>query len=257
MKTGNSVQSVRRAATLLMLAAQMPDGITATECAARIGAAVPTTHHLLSTLEQERLLTKTDRRRFVLGPRAGVIAEAFLRTSGAPAALHGSLVGLAGATGETAYLLAWRDHEIRVLDSLEGANAVRVAEIARGPYHDPHARAAGKLLLALADEETRDRFLDPEPPALTPHTITDRAELDREFERIRTQGYAEDVNQFIEGVSCFAAPIIVDGVTIAALAVLAPSRRFQERRERLLDAILRAAALAAEDQADDLHVATG
>lgn len=246
------IQSVARASRLLLLVARRREGATAAEAAAALDLRTPTVHHLLNTLVDEGLLARDSRRRFVLGPRVAVLADALLRDGLAPEYLSAPLERLAEETGETAYVTAWRAGEIHALASVEGMNAVRVAGVERGPYLHPHARATGKLLLALARPEARVALLGTGAlEALTPHTITDRAALDAELEEIRARGWAEDVEEFAEGVSCVAAPVLLGGVAVAAYTVSAPSSRFDRRRAELLAAVQRAAAAAAGPRPDD------
>lgn len=245
------IRSAGRAIQLLLLVARRPGGVGATEAAAALDVAVPTAHHLLNTLCDEGVLARDSRRRYVLGPRVGVLADAFLR-DGAPEYLAAPLAHLARETGETAYLTAWRDGEIHALDSREGEMAVRVAGVARGPYRFPHARATGKLLLAFARPELRRAVLgDGSLEALTPRTITDRAALDVELASIRERGWAEDHEEFAEGLSCVAAPVLLDGVVVAAYTISAPSHRFERRQDALRTAVLNAANAAAGRYPDD------
>jgi DNA-binding IclR family transcriptional regulator len=133
-----------------------------------------------------------------------------------------------------------------VLGSVEGAGAVRVAEVERGPYRHAHARATGKLLLAFARPEVRAAYLAAHPPErLTEHTITDG--LEAELAAIRERGYSEDREEFVEGVSCASAPLLADGVVVAAFTVSAPSQRYDRHRTELIEAVLAAPPAPAED----------
>jgi len=249
-KQPTRIQSAARAAQLLLLVARCPDGASATEAARALGVAVPTAHHLLSTLSDEGLLARDARRRFVLGPRVAVLADAFLR-DGVPDYLAAPLDRLAAETGETAYLTAWRDGEIHALDAREGGSAVRVGTVERGPYLYPHARATGKLLLAFARPELRRAALGAGQLArLTPATIVDRSRLEAELAAIRERGWSEDREEFAEGVACVSAPVLLDGVAVAAFTVSAPADRYERRREELRAAVQHAAAAAAGDHPD-------
>lgn len=240
------IRSVSRAAQLLAEVARHPGGVSGTAAAGATGLAVPTAHHLLATLCAEGLLARGAERRYVLGPAVAVLADAYARGDAVPAWLTAPLHRLAAESGETAYLSAWRGEQIHVLASIEGARAVRVAGADPGAYRSPHARATGKLLLAHASGERRRALLGTGPlDAVTEHTIVDRVGLDAELEAIRAQGWAEDHEEFAEGVCCVAAPAIRDGVVVAAYTVSAPAHNFDRRRAELVDAVQRAAAAAA------------
>ena len=196
---------------------------------------------------RDGLAIQDSRRRYLLGPATAVLADGFAR-QGATDHLLAPLRALAEATGETAYLAMWgAGGEIRALSSVEGANPVRVAEVATGPYRDAHARATGKLLLAYARPEQREAYLAAQPlRACTPRTITDRAVLDEELAAIRRRGHSEDREEYAEGVACVSAPAIRDGVILAAYTVSAPVHGYAKRRAALRAAVLEAARAATE-----------
>jgi len=238
------IQSVSRAVRLLMLIASGETDGTAKELAKAAGLATPTTHHLLSTLVHERMLAKESTARYVLGTKVAVLADALERAVTAPEYLLEPLRQLAATTGETSYVASWRGGDIRVQASIEGHHPVRVS-LPLGPYTDAHARATGKLLLAMTSEEVRRAYLAAHPlRALTPRTITDPTHLEAEFEQIRANGYALDEEQFQPGVSCVAAPVIDERVAVAAYSISAPSPRFAESKLRLIDAVISVAQAA-------------
>ncbi len=227
----------------MLVASGETDG-TAKELAEAAGIATATTHHLLSTLVHDGVLAKDSKARYFLGTKVAVLADALHRAASSPEYLLEPLRQLAGTTGETAYLAGWRQGEIRVQASVEGHHPVRVS-LPLGPYTDAHARATGKLLLALTSEELRRAYLAAHPlRPLTPRTIVDLTRLEAEFEQIRANGYAIDDEQFQAGVSCVAAPVVDEGVVVAAYSISVPTQRFEEGRLRLIDAVLSVARAA-------------
>jgi IclR family transcriptional regulator, acetate operon repressor len=238
------IQSVSRAIRLLMLVACGETDGTAKELARAAGLPAPTAHHLLSTLVDEGVLAKDSKARYLLGTKVAVLADALQRAVTAPEYLMEPLRQLAATTGETSYLAVWRQGDIRVQASVEGNHPVRVS-LPLGPYTDAHARATGKLLLAMASPELRSAYLASHPPRpLTPRTIVDGERLNDEFERIRARGYAIDIEEFQQGVSCVSAPVVDEGVVVAAYSISVPSQRFQERQPYLVDAVVSVAGAA-------------
>jgi IclR family transcriptional regulator, acetate operon repressor len=239
------IRSVARASHILFYVAGEADGPTAKQTAGALDLPLPTTHHLLTTLVAEGLLAKDRKRQYYLGPRVGVLADRFQREVTPPEYLLSPLRALANSTGETAYLSAWRHGEVVVLALLEGRQAVRVGGLHTGLEGVAHARASGKLLLALATPERRAGYLDAHPPEeLTPQTIVQRADLDAEFARIRKRRYALEEEEFTLGVGCIALPIALDGATIGAYTVSAPIERFRRNWKQF-----RRAAQSAADAA--------
>ena len=236
---GTRIQSVARASQLLLWIAHQPHGASAKEIAAAQNLALPTTYHLVNTLVDQGLLSKDSRRRYVLGGSASILAQAYLRGQSVSEGLLAAVRNLAESTGETAYLADWGENGIRVLASVEGSHMVRVAEVASGPYEHGHARANGKVLLAYAWPEIRDSYLRAHPPVrLTPNTLVDPGDLDREFERIRRRGYAYDREEYEIGVSCVAAPLLQEGHIVAAFGLSVPTDRFKRERSALTATLL-------------------
>jgi len=238
--SGTRIQSVARAARLLVWLAGRPDGAAVREIAASQELSLPTAYHMINTLVDEGLLAKDAARRYILGDAVAVLAQAYLRTTTVSERLAGLLKELATRTRETVYMADWGADDIRVLGSLEGSQMVRVGEIdAPGPYENAHARANGKVLLAFASPEIRDRYLENHQfRQLTPHTVPSRAELDKELTAVRRRGFAYDNEEFLPGVSCVAAPLLRNGALVASFAILVPTDRFKKSRTALKDALL-------------------
>jgi IclR family transcriptional regulator, acetate operon repressor len=242
-----TIRSVARASRILVQLGEQPDGRTAKEVAVALELPLPTTYHLLGTLVAEGFVAKDSRRRYRLGPALGAIADAYVRQFNPPEYLIGPLHRLADETGETVYVVTWRHDGIVVLASVEGVSAVRVSGANLGYVESAHARASGKLLLALAPEEVRAGYLALHPlDPVTPRTIVQPDEFQLELERIRLRGYAVDEEEFREGVSCIAAPVNGSGRAVTAYSLSAPTERFGRRRTELIECVLAATRRAAE-----------
>jgi IclR family acetate operon transcriptional repressor len=240
---GSLVQSVGRAAAILRYAASDLRGVTAREVSEALGLRRPTVYHLLHTLVAEGLLARGQDRRYRLGLSVGQLAEAFRRSLSPPEHLVGHIRSLSLQTGEPTYITGWVDADIVLLARVPGQHAVSVGEFPLGMVGDAHARASGKLLLGLAEPETRHAYLVTHPPVpLTANTIVDRGALDLELEEIRARGYALDREEFNAGVCCLAAPLDAD--VSYAISLAAPRERFEEHFDEYLDAILETAAAA-------------
>lgn len=239
-KTGGTrIQSVARASQLLLRVARDDSGASVKDLASDLGLSLPTTYHLINTLLDQGLLTRNAQQRYTLGDAVAVLAQSYLRNSDASERLLDAMRRLAEETQETVYLADWADTEIRVRGTMEGSRTVRVGGVASGSYAHAHSRANGKVLLAWAPGSVRDEYLLHHPlEKLAPNTITDRRALDDELRRIRERGYAEDHEEFSEGVSCLAAPFLIGDEIVAAFGISVPTSRFEASRELLLRTLL-------------------
>jgi IclR family acetate operon transcriptional repressor len=249
---GTRIRSVSRATAILELIASNPSGARATDVAAALELPLPTAYHLLNTLTTEGFLTKLEDRRYQLGPKIGLLAEAFAAQVSAPERLLECVRALAEKTGETAYLSAWRGGQAVVLSVVEGRRAVRVSGIHLGSGGNAHARASGKAMLAFAPPGTLEEYLRTHTlDACTTRTITSKQALREEVEQIRRQRYAIDDQEFVEGVGCVGAPV-ADGSM--AITVSAPIQEFRRRRRELVAAVT---AIATETTIPNLVAASG
>jgi DNA-binding IclR family transcriptional regulator len=240
------IASVAKALDILSEVGRHPTGATASEVAQALGMPVPTTYHLLNTLVSESALSKGADRRYLLGTRISVLSSAYFEQAEPNQQLLGPLNDLARETSETVYLSGWRGSDIEVLASAEGSHQLRVANLDRGTHEHAHARASGKLLLALASERVRELYLARHTlDALTPNTIVTPEALDDEFARIRAAGHAVDHEEYAVGISCVAVPLAFDGRVVGAYTVSAPVDRFRENEKQLRTAAFAAAERAA------------
>lgn len=228
------VQSVARAIDILTVVACSSEGLRVPEIIQATGLPKQATQHLVHTLVTMGMLTRNDRDAYVLGLRNGIIAEAFRRHLGPPEYLSPLIRRIANETGETAYASGWFDDEIVTMATARGRNAVQALELMHGTYGDAHARASGKLLLAFAEEEKRSDYLSRHAlNSRTVHTITQLPKLYSEFESIRRDNYAQDLEEFSLGLSCVAVPIDM-GAAPYALTVSAPVERYREKWQHYL-----------------------
>lgn len=97
--------------------------------------------------------------------------------------------------------------------------------------HAPfHSNAPGKAIWAFLPRGRRDALLAGLPlPAVTPRTITDRALMARELERVRRRRYATDRGENLEGCHCVGSPILDHrGEPVAAIWITGPAERLPE-----------------------------
>lgn len=238
------VQSVARAAAILVAVGESESGLTTKEISERVEINRQTAYHLIHTLTGAGLLTRNERGLYVLGLRVGTLAEGFRRHLAPPERLAAFVRRIASETGETAYAAGWVEGEIVTLSVVRGQNAVQASAIPQGLAADGHARASGKLLLAYATSGVRnDYFGHHALTQRTPYTITSRDRLEGEFDEIRRLGYATDREEFTLGLCCLAVPLD-DGGAPYTFGVSAPAERFTTSFNVYLEIMNHAAGLA-------------
>ena len=95
-----------------------------------------------------------------------------------------------------------------------------------------HCTGVGKTLLAYQGRDLLNKVARTAGfPRFTPHTITSLANLKKELERIREQGYALDQGEAVEGLCCVAGPVFDHtGRVVAAFSVAGPATRITPPR---------------------------
>ena len=95
-----------------------------------------------------------------------------------------------------------------------------------------HCTGVGKILLAYGSGNLLNRVARTSGfPRFTPQTITSLANLKKELEGIREQGYAVDQEEAVEGLRCVAGPLFDHtGRVIAAFSVVGPVTRITPLR---------------------------
>jgi DNA-binding IclR family transcriptional regulator len=202
--------------------AEGPRGVTAIGRA--LGLPKSSTHRLLAALGRRGLVERDERGRY--RPGFGLVALGVGALEGEPvvAAARPALEDAARSLGETCFLVAARAEQLVVLDKAEGTGFLRAAPTV-GASVPVHATAVGKLFLAFAPGAV------PEPQApfepFTEHTAATPAQLASEIENVRERGFAESREEWTPGLSVLAAPVRRGDRLVAAVAVAAPSQRYQ------------------------------
>src|SRR5512142_435870 len=227
-RTQPRVQSVARAMQMVDLVARSDHGLTAKEISAATDVNRSATYHLLHTLTQTEVLAR-DGRRYLMGPRAGVFAAGIMHHHAPNERLVASARSLAATIHAPVMVTAWGAQGVRILGRTGGVGLA--GALTRGFADDSHARASGKLLLALGSREAYERYVSVhELTPRTTNTIVDPRALERELETIRERGYAIDDEEFLPGVCCIAGALDA-GRGPVALSIVAPAERFRAERE--------------------------
>lgn len=233
------VQSVARAASILFVIANAKDGLSALEVREETGLPRQATYHLLHTLQQIGLLRRSHDNKYVLGLRVGDLIDGFNRQFYCPGELRQLARTISDESGETSGISGWFDDDLVTLVVEPGINPIQASGISTRIGGDVHARASGKLLLALAGEAAQEAFLT--KATLSPRTkktlITPDA-LRSEFKQIASDGYAVDGEEYADGLSCVALPLELAGERYA-VCVSAPSARFKTNFQTFLTLLRR------------------
>ena len=190
-----------------------------------------TVHRLVKALEQESFVTATPGTGgYRLGP--GVLTLAGTGREWLINVIHPTLVALSEELGETVDLAVLRGDRMVFVDQV--ANVQRLQAVsAVGLAFPLHSTANGKAILATLTDERVAELLPRRLPKLTPHTITNRAELLAELDDVRATGLGWDREENDVGICAVGAAIANPLGIAAAFAVPVPASRFYGREGEL------------------------
>jgi IclR family transcriptional regulator, acetate operon repressor len=222
----------RRAVTLseLMQATELPK---------------PTLHRTLSLFEEAGFLAREPGgRAYIVGERLSRFALDVLRSDAAAAERRTVLRRVVDEIAESCNLAVLHKGALIYLDRIEAPWPLRLQLPEGGVALPLHCCASGKLLLAHLASAERQRLIELMPlQRFTERTITERAVLESELDRIVSTGYAVDNEEYILGVACVAVPVRNrHEEVIAAIAVQAATARLPLMRAIEFLPRLRAAA---------------
>lgn len=139
------------------------------------------------------------------------------------------LARIAEETGEEANLTIAEDDRAVIVHAERGERSLNLGDYP-GIHTPLHTHASGKAILAHLPSDRVDAIVEDGLERITEQTITEPAELRRELETIREQGYAFDTDEQVLGMGVVAAPIGgSDGEAVhGAVGVVCPTRRLED-----------------------------
>jgi len=244
-RAGARVASVARAMRALEAFAGEPEGVALSTLAAKLGYGKGSLSKILSTLAREGFVRHDPLTgRFHLGWRFLALAFGHAERVGLPALCLPILQAVADDTDELVQLgIVERDQVLFVAKAEGLGQRMRMLPLV-GVAPPVHATASGKVWLAHLPESEALAVVERQGlPRLTPRTVTSRAKLVKQLRDARAGGYAIVDEELVEGGRAAAAPILVAGHPVGAVAVSGPTFRLSVARlHRMAPRLKRAAA---------------
>jgi DNA-binding IclR family transcriptional regulator len=235
-------QSIQRAIDIIRRSAESP--LSLHEAAELLNVHKSTALRILQTLEAARFVRKTGAGTYVFG--SGLIELSELTLGAMDLRQHAGplLRALQRKTGHTVHLAQLTGDEIIYIEKVDSPALATVQLPSRvGHAVSLHASAVGKVSLAHAAREDRDRLLQHvEFERHTPTTITDRDEFEVALAVIRRAGWAQDNGEHDSYVMCVAVPVhdsrgkVVAAISVTAVEVIATLADLEAHLPLLLDA---------------------
>lgn len=245
-KATSTIQSVDRVFQIMELLSEYPKGLALMDICAHTGLPKATVSRMLCALSDNGYAVQdTENRKYRLTRRLFEIGSRVADSANILTAARPFLDQLARQTGEAVHLVSRVKDEVVYLYKEEGASmGVRMGSYV-GLHNPMYCTGVGKSILAfLPDEEITAIWNRSEITQFTENTITTIEKLYEEINKIRSLGYALDMEEHEPGVRCIAAPILdLKRNPIAAISLSAPSIRMSaDRIDALVPLVLQTAA---------------
>lgn len=210
---------------------------------------------VLVTLQARGYLQQNEDGSYQLAPKL-MLGKLYERAERFRELAKPELQALASHFNETVSLAYLFGDRIQVIDSIDSFHDIRISN-RPGRVLPPHCSAMGKAITAFQPAEKIDRII--EVYGLSPrtkHSISDRRELIKEFNKVRDTGLAYDREESTLGGVCIAAPVrMAHGEVWGAVSLSTPLARLTREREQetahsVLQTTQKLTAMLAESKRD-------
>ncbi|SNZ16864.1 transcriptional regulator, IclR family [Natronoarchaeum philippinense] len=208
-----------------------------TEIADAVGVSKSTAHNHLTTLEQQGYVVGEDGQ-YWLSLQFLRIGETTRMRTGLFEVARPQIEHLVEGTDLVGNLAVEERGDGVYLYRSRGSDDIRFSTRA-GETHDLHCSATGKSILAHVSTERREELLDSiDLVGYTDQTITERAALREELDRIHERGVAFDEEEYGRGLRCVGVPLFgPDDAVVGAISLSGPAAEMTDDwyRETLPD----------------------
>jgi IclR family acetate operon transcriptional repressor len=245
-EAAGSVQSLRRAVSIMKAIAAKGEGATLTDISRATNLAISTAHRLLTTLQQDRFVQfNADSARWEIGVDAYTVGSAFLTFRDIARGARPLLRRLMEESGETANLAILSDDMAVYTEQVESRQTMR-AICKPGGRVVLHSTSLGKSMLAAMRPEEVARILKARGMTrFTRKTIDTPTQLAIHLSKVRAVGYAVDDEEHSPGLRCVAAAVMNEHCEpIGAISISGPAIRVSHERLPQLGSLVRSIANA-------------
>jgi DNA-binding IclR family transcriptional regulator len=237
------ITSVQRCLHLLRLFSEVPRSLSATEVAKLSGLPVSTVHRFLANLEAAGFVEYSGGR-YHLGVGCFCVGHAALEQLDLRKHSLPYLRALSQHTRETVHLTVRQGLTAVYVEKLESPQQGKTLSRI-GAAVPLYCTAVGKVLLAYSPQSELQALLPQlQLRRFAQNTISTTEGLERELQRVRTAGYAYDLEEHEPRIRCVAAPIWDQtGRVQASVSLTGPLERLPISRLEQLAPLIQEAGL--------------
>lgn len=236
--TDDRIKVLKKVVDVLDLIAKRSGGAKHADITEALGLNKATASRILQALEMYNLVARNQDRSFVFGHRLLWWEACYRKNLEIPKVIQPLLEKIRDITLETAiFSILVRDRTVHVAHAL--SPQVTSTRFGLGAEAPLNAGASGKVVLAYLDATAREKFLKARIRKVTPDTITDLKNLQRDVQECRKRGFALSRGERFPNTSSVAVPVCDPyGNVIGAISVLGPSERMTVSRCKIVGRLL-------------------
>jgi DNA-binding IclR family transcriptional regulator len=226
----NRVPAVDRALDIVEFVAARDREVPLAELLENLAIPRQTLIRLLNTLCDRGFLNKSGKRGlYRIGLRFLYLGHRLHSKFDIRTAAWEFMKALSEQTRKTIELSTLDHDQLILLEQIPGSEGISLYSRVGSVFPFFHAVSVGKVYLSLMTKPKRRSVLDKIGlPAVTPHTITDMDDLEKEIEKVQAQGYAFEDQELREGVRRIAAPIFdFEGEHVGCIGISATIFSFE------------------------------
>ncbi|NYB75065.1 IclR family transcriptional regulator [Sedimentibacter hydroxybenzoicus DSM 7310] len=236
MDTVGKIQSVDRASLVIKLLAKKESSMKLTEIAEELDINKSTLHGIISTLKYHGFIDQDkETQKYRLGMYLAQLGNIVIKSLDIRTITSPIIADVCEKISETVHIGALDGHEVVYVDKKESNQSMRIFTNI-GARNPAYCTGVGKAMLAYSDEDTLSSRLSESLMKFTDNTITDKNVLLEELRTIKNDGIAFDNEEYIEGLTCVAAPIF-DGTGRARYAISISGPTIRMNKQKIREAI--------------------
>lgn len=198
------------------------------ELALKTGYNKSTTYRLLNTLASLNIVQQNSDEKYSLGSKLFELGNRVAIYKAIKKSTNTPIKNVALEIQETVLLSILKEGQVFHINKADSLHGLKI-NTSIGSYQPVHATASGKLLLAFSKKEVQNEILRKlQFFKVTQHTVTNLKNFKGELNKIYSQGYALDIEEFELGLVSIAIPIRNKiGNIIASISASGPLSRFR------------------------------
>lgn len=215
-------RTTQRTVEILKLVSKNPEGITLDDICEQLSLPKTSAYDIITTLVEMGManVQKGQKQTYTIGLTAYRIGINYTNNLDFLGVIEPELKAFSREVGKTVFFGVRSDHEVVYICKFEPENPI-ITTATVGTKNPMYCTSLGKAILAYTDEGTRQQVTSRITfRRKTDNTIMTLEALERELNRVKSQGYALDAREMEDHMECAGAPVFgPDNSVMGAISV--------------------------------------